>query len=126
MNRARKLYEEIGAEAVLTKKSYLRLYLTGFESSAGYVLSDRDKDVFFTDSRYTEAARKQLAGSGIEVKEMERGMTIAAMIPTLNELDSSQAMVSNWKITAASAKSRRTMIPLKRVHARVSCSHFMI
>lgn len=76
MNRARKLYEEIGAEAVLTKKSYLRLYLTGFESSAGYVLSDRDKDVFFTDSRYTEAARKQLAGSGIEVKEMERGMTI--------------------------------------------------
>ncbi|MBO5525995.1 MAG: aminopeptidase P family protein [Clostridia bacterium] len=67
MNRARKFYESVGAEAVLTKKSYLRLYLTGFESSAGYVLSDKEKDIFFTDSRYTEAAKKALAGSGIEV-----------------------------------------------------------
>ena len=76
MNRARKLYETIGAEAVLTKKSFLRLYLTGFESSAGYVLSDKDKDVFFTDSRYTEAARAALKGTGIEVVEMERRTTI--------------------------------------------------
>lgn len=72
MTNARKIYDALHAEAVVTKKSYLRLYLTGFAASNGYVVSDAKGDIFFTDARYTEAAEKALAGTGIEVRLMER------------------------------------------------------
>ncbi len=44
-----------------------RKYLTQFSSSYGYLILTRKGNVFFTDSRYTEAARKQI--SCCEVKE---------------------------------------------------------
>lgn len=68
VNNARKIYEAAGAEAVLTEQSDLRQYLTGFSSSFGYVLSDKDGDCFYTDSRYIEAAKEALSGSGIRVE----------------------------------------------------------
>lgn len=72
MTNARKIYNALQIEAVVTKKSYMRLYLTGFAASNGYVVSDKDGDIFFTDSRYTEAAERALAGTGIEVRLMDR------------------------------------------------------
>ncbi len=66
---ASKIYNLVGAEAVLTESEDLRKYLTGFSSSFGYVLSDKNGSTFYTDSRYLEAAEKALKGSEISVKE---------------------------------------------------------
>ena len=68
---ADKIYKAVGAEAVLTEQADLRYYLTGFESSFGYVLSDKSGSVFFTDARYIEAAESALNGTGIKVKIFE-------------------------------------------------------
>ena len=66
---ASKIYNLVGAEAVLTEDANLRKYLTGFSSSFGYVLSDRSGSYLYTDSRYLEAAENLLKGSEITVKK---------------------------------------------------------
>lgn len=72
---ASKIYNLVGAEAVLTEAEDLRKYLTGFSSSFGYVLSDKNGSTFYTDSRYLEAAEKELKGSEITVKEFTSSLT---------------------------------------------------
>lgn len=49
-------------EAFLIISPENRKYLTGFSSSAGYLFITKDETVFFTDSRYIEAAEKQCRG----------------------------------------------------------------
>ena len=71
MDNARTLFEKVGAEAVITEQPDLRQYLTGLETSFGYVLTDKNGTVFYTDSRYLEGAKKALAGKNIEVKLYE-------------------------------------------------------
>lgn len=71
MDNARTLFEKVGAEAVLTEQSDLRQYLTGLETSFGYVITDKSGTVFYTDSRYIEAAKNTLVSKGIEVKLYE-------------------------------------------------------
>lgn len=66
---AQKIFNAAGAEAVLTEQPDLRKYLTGIETSFGYVLSTKDENVFYTDSRYLEAATDALKGSEITVKQ---------------------------------------------------------
>ena len=66
---ASKIYNLVGAEAVLTEAEDLRKYLTGFSSSFGYVLSDKNGSTFYTDPRYLEAAEKLLKGTEIAVKK---------------------------------------------------------
>lgn len=68
---ASKIYNLVGAEAVLTEAEDLRKYLTGFSSSFGYVLSDNSGSYFYTDPRYLEAAEKMLKGSEISVKKFD-------------------------------------------------------
>ena len=51
---AKTIYDKVGAEAVLTEQPDLRQYLTGFGSTFGYVLSDKNGSVFYTDRRYIE------------------------------------------------------------------------
>jgi len=65
------VYKKVGAEAVLTEQEDLRQYLTGFESSFGYVLSDKNGSSFYTDPRYTEGAATALNGTDIEVKTFQ-------------------------------------------------------
>ncbi len=65
---AGKIYNLVGAEAVLTADADLRKYLTGMSTSFGYVISDADGSTFYTDMRYLEAAKTNLKGSEIEVK----------------------------------------------------------
>lgn len=65
---ALKIYNAVGAEAVLTEQEDLRQYLTGFESSFGYVLSDKNGSSFYTDPRYLEGATNALKGTDINVK----------------------------------------------------------
>lgn len=66
-----KIYKLVGSEAVLTEAEDLRRYLTGFSSSFGYVISDKDGSTFFTDPRYLEAAENALKGSDISVKKFD-------------------------------------------------------
>ena len=62
-----KIFNECGADAVLTSAEDLRLYLTGFHSTFGYVLTDKSGTVFYTDMRYFEAAEEKLKGTEIKV-----------------------------------------------------------
>ena len=66
-----KVYNLVGAEAVLTEAADLRKYLTGIETSFGYVLTDKNGSVFYTDTRYLEGAKKALSGTDIEVKNFD-------------------------------------------------------
>lgn len=68
MDNARKIFNLAGAEATLTTQQDLRFYLTGFESSFGFVLTDADETLFYTDSRYFEAAKAALEGTDISVR----------------------------------------------------------
>lgn len=49
-------------EAFLVISPENRLYLTGFESTDGYLLVTAEESVFLTDSRYIEAARAKVTG----------------------------------------------------------------
>lgn len=66
---ASKIYNLVGAEAVLTEAEDLRRYITGFSSSFGYVLSDKNGTVLYTDPRYLESAINYLKCSEISVKQ---------------------------------------------------------
>lgn len=65
----RKIYLESGAEALLLEQDFLRAYLTGFYSTDGYVVLDKDFCTLVVDSRYIEAAQKALKGGNIRVVE---------------------------------------------------------
>lgn len=67
----KKIYDMVGAEAVVTEQSDLRQYLTGFSSSFGYVITDKSGSTFYTDSRYLEGAANYLKGADIAVKEFK-------------------------------------------------------
>ena len=54
MDNTKKLLRALQAEAMLTESCDLRAYLTGFFSSFGYVYTDWEESVFFTDPRYAE------------------------------------------------------------------------
>ncbi len=47
-------------ECLLIQSEVNRKYLTGFSSSAGYLVLGRNGSAFFTDSRYIEAAEKEI------------------------------------------------------------------
>ena len=66
---ASKIYNLVGAEAVLTEAADLRRYLTGISTSFGYVLTDKSGTTFYTDSRYLEGANNALNGTDIMVKK---------------------------------------------------------
>ena len=62
MDNTKKLLRALQAEAMLTESCDLRAYLTGFFSSFGYVYTDWEESVFFTDPRYAEGAKEALKG----------------------------------------------------------------
>lgn len=76
----RKIYDAVGADALVVKEDDLRFYLTHFSSSFGIVVADRDGASFYTDSRYLEAAEKSLAGQGISVKEYPRRTKLGELL----------------------------------------------
>lgn len=80
INRTKKVFDGVKADALVTKQEDLRFYLTGFASSFGIVICDENGAKFYTDSRYLEAAQKSLNGSGIEVSEYPRGTRLADLL----------------------------------------------
>lgn len=79
-NNANSILEMTGADALVTSAGDLRFYLTGFSSTFGIVVADVSQTVFYTDSRYIEAAEKQLSDSGITVCEYARGATLSKIL----------------------------------------------
>ena len=75
MTNAQKIFNAVGAQAVLTEQADLRQYLTGISTSFGYVLSDKNGNTFYTDSRYLEAATAALDGTDIKVKQFQSPLT---------------------------------------------------
>lgn len=76
---AKKIYDELGADAVLTTQEDLRFYLTGFESSFGVIVIDSESAKFYTDSRYIEAAKKCVR-EGFEVLEYPKGVKLSELL----------------------------------------------
>lgn len=74
LTNVQKIYDAVGAQAVLTGQSDLRQYLTGISTSFGYVLSDKSGNTFYTDTRYLEAASAALKGTDIAVKKYESSL----------------------------------------------------
>ncbi len=70
--RAEKIYKESGADALMISSEDYRFYLTGFKSSFGYVVADKNGYAFYTDPRYLEAAQNCV--KGFSVKEYPRGV----------------------------------------------------
>lgn len=80
IDRINKVFSDIEADALVTEQEDLRFYLTGFESSFGLVVCDKSGAKFYTDSRYLEAAQKQLNNSGISVMEYPRGVALSEVL----------------------------------------------
>lgn len=76
MDNTKKVFREIKADAMLTASPDLRKYLTGFASSFGYVYTDAQESVFFTDPRYAEGARAALKNSFIAVEVAKSEETV--------------------------------------------------
>ena len=76
MDNTKKVLREIKAEAMLTASPDLRKYLTGFSSSFGFVYTDAQESVFFTDPRYAEGARAALKNTFIAVEVAKNEDTV--------------------------------------------------
>lgn len=74
-----KIYGATGADALVVTQPDYRFYLTGFESSFGVVIADKNGARFLTDSRYLEAAKLKV-NDGIEVSEYPRGESLASLL----------------------------------------------
>ena len=76
MDNTKKILREIKADAMLTASPDLRKYLTGFSSSFGFVYTDAQESVFFTDPRYAEGARAALKNTFIAVEVAKNEDTV--------------------------------------------------
>lgn len=54
-------------ECLLIQSDVNRLYATGFHSSAGYLVAGTNGSAFFTDSRYIEAAQKEITDCPVKL-----------------------------------------------------------
>ena len=68
MDFTKKLFREVGADAMLTESYDLRFYLTGYPSSFGFVYTDAQESILFTDPRYAESAKAAMKGQYIGVE----------------------------------------------------------
>ena len=73
IERSKKVLNDSGADMLFITAPDLRFYLTGFASSDGLVVADKNGTSFYTDARYLEAAKNALSGSGINVAEVPKG-----------------------------------------------------
>ncbi len=83
---ATKIYQAVGAEAVFTEQADLRQYLTGFSSSFGYVITDKNGTVFYTDNRYAEAAKNRLYNTDITVEIFKNGDSVYNLLKSYKQV----------------------------------------
>lgn len=78
MSRFSKIAAELdacGLDAVMVTSVPNRLYATQFKSTAGMAVVTKTGNYFFTDSRYIEAARKNISGAEIRLSTNDVPMT---------------------------------------------------
>ncbi|MCL6563534.1 MAG: aminopeptidase P family protein [Firmicutes bacterium] len=109
--RALRLAEEVGAEALLVLSAPNRRYLTGFSGSAGVVLLTPRRRWLLTDSRYLEQAERE--APDYEVRALAR-QVFRQVADLLREEGASQAAfeadkwsVSQWRRATAEAPEVR-------------------
>ncbi len=108
-------------EAILIYSPENRRYFTGFPSSDGYLLVTKDDAVFFTDSRYIEAAQKHsvcraepVTKVANEVKEYVRKNSIFKIYTERNRL--SVNMADFFKTVFLPCR----VVPSKRLEKKIS------
>ena len=85
-NNCKKVFRGVGADALVTLNEDFRFYLTGFASSFGVLITDREGTIFYTDKRYLEAAEKAFFDSDIEVKEYPRKVRLSSLLSSYKSI----------------------------------------
>ena len=93
------------ADAALVTSPQNRLYLTGFPSSAGWVLITPEKSYFLTDFRYFEAAERQVKSCEVVLlNNLSQNFCEIAQRHGINRV-----LVENVGLNLADAKTYREM-----------------
>lgn len=94
----RKLLQDCRADALLCTSEINRRYTTEFPSSAGLAYFSTRQAVFFTDSRYIEAARAAIRE--FEVREIQSGQTYAGLANELLTADGAKRVALEYNALA--------------------------
>ena len=87
--------KKIDGALILSEEN--RRYYTGFASSDGYLLVSADKAVFITDSRYVEAAEKQITNCEVRLQKN----TYAQLLETFLEMGVQQIGIEASRVSLA-------------------------
>jgi len=82
VKKIRKMLQEKDLDAILIFNPENRQYISGFTGSAGYVLLSEKEQVFMTDFRYIEQAKKET--DGFKIIEIGRDNPVTDVIKDLN------------------------------------------
>jgi Xaa-Pro aminopeptidase len=117
------------ADALMITSEANRLYAAGFHSTAGVVVVTAEKAWYFTDSRYVEAAEKEIQGA--EVLIVDREETYSKRINKIFNDDDIKVLgvederltyseFTEWsaKLTAKLLPSQKLLIDLRAVKSR--------
>lgn len=85
LNELRQMLQDAPYDAVLLTGEINRRYATGFHSTAGVCYLSQKQAVFYTDFRYSEAARAAI--DGFEVREIARSVAYSAAVNELIDAD---------------------------------------
>ena len=94
-------------QAALVLSEENRLYLTGFHSTAGYLLVTREGSTFLTDSRYFEAASKAIT----EAEVVLQGQIYLQISDLLQQCGCTEVLVEAGRMTLSELNTWRKMMP---------------
>ncbi len=100
-------------DAVIVVSPENRRYLTSFNSSDGFLVITKNQTVFFTDSRYIEAAKNEI--SVCEVRLLKR--LSETVSPFLEELNIKNIFLETEKLTVAQLNNLKNAFPFADVSA---------
>ncbi len=99
--------------AVIITSPENRRYFTGFNSTDGFLVITKDEATFFTDSRYIEAAQKQITACGsVLLKSMSE-----AIVPYLKEKGVESILLEAERLTVGYLNRLKKVFELFRVEA---------
>ena len=105
MNKIQKLQAKMPEKAAaIIEADFNRRYLTGFESSLGFLIVTKNDAVFLTDSRYIEKAQKTVANAS--VKEY---FTLESVRDELNKTGAETVYLQSETTTVANAEKYRRL-----------------
>lgn len=94
-------------QAALVLSEENRLYLTGFESSNGYLLVTRDGSAFITDSRYFEAASAAVT----EAEVLLQDQVYTQIYNLLQRYSCTEVLVEASRLTIGDLNTWKSMLP---------------